>query len=157
MLFQPPFCSWALVITVPSFWAWQEWEERRQGIPEEGGTWPWALSPWLRPGWVNTGEKLLSRQGVHFWVHATHTLSRWCLISGPCQRVSLSLPLCVSQISIPSWAPASYCWELPEGLEHFAERGCPPPDSLLVASWLLHCLAGLSLPTLPGKDPAWVW
>lgn len=49
--------------------------------------------------------------------------------------------------------------ELPEGLEHFAERGCPlpPPDSLLVASWLLHCLAGLSLPTLPGKDPAWVW
>lgn len=43
--------------------------------------------------------------------------------------------------------------ELPAGLEHFAERGLPPPHQQPAGS----CIAGLSLLTLPGKDPAWVW
>lgn len=146
-------CSWALAITVPFFWARQECGERRQVIPEQGGTRPWALSSWLMPGWVNTGEKPLSRQGVCFWVHATHTLSRWCFILGPCQRVSLSLPLCVSQINTPSWVPASYCWSCQQVLNTLLKGGCPPPYQQPAGS----CIAGLSLLTLPGKDPAWVW
>lgn len=152
MLFQPPFYSWALVITVPSSWAWQEWEERRQGIPEEGGTWPWALSPWLRPGWVNTGEKPLSRQDVHFWVHATHTLSRWCLISGVCQRVSLSLSLRVSQISTPFWAPASYCWSCQKVLNTLLKRAAhSPPPRLPISSQLAPALLSWTITSHPAR------
>lgn len=51
-------------------------------------------------------------------------------------------------------ASCQFLLELPEHLNHLSERGCcpPPPPS---PNWLLCASDGLSLPTLPGKDPVY--
>lgn len=63
-------------------------------------------------------------------------------------------------MSTPSWVPASYCWSCQKVLITLLEGAAAPlPRALipLAASWLLCALAGLSLPTLPGKDLVWAW